>query len=194
MKLYYSPMACSLADRIALLEAGVTVEYVRVDLRTKRTMAGEDFTLISPKGYVPALVLDNGETLTENIAVLDWIANRYPVLGKIGPLGRARLLEALSYISTEIHGSFKPFWHGNSNAEKARAGKVIAKQFELLSGGTKGPYLLGETPCVADFYLFVMLIWARRFSVQVPDRFSLLEDRIASRRSTQVAMREEGLL
>lgn len=105
MKLYYSPGACSLADHIALREAGLPFELEKVDLRTKRTESGADYTAVSPKGYVPALTLDGGETLTENIAVLDWIAQAGGNAPS-GPLGRTRLLEALAYISTEVHKSF----------------------------------------------------------------------------------------
>jgi glutathione S-transferase len=76
MKLYYSPGACSLADHIALHEAGIPFECEKVDLKTKRTQSGADFTTVNPKGYVPALTLDSGETLTENIAILDWIAHQ----------------------------------------------------------------------------------------------------------------------
>ena len=194
MKLYYAPLACSLADHIALLEAGIDADYVRVDLKTKRTSTGEDFVTINPKGYVPALTLDSGETLTENIAVLDWIATQYAPLAVGGILGRTRLLEALTFISTEIHRSFKPFWHDSPEAQKQRARAAIAGQFQLLADGRDRPYLLGETPSVADLYLFVMLLWARRFGVTVPDSLLLLEDRVASRRSTRIAMRAEGLL
>ena len=97
MKLYYAPGACSLADHIALLEVGATFETEAVDIRTKRTASGEDFLAINPKGYVPALVLDDCEILTENIAVLDWIAEQYPQLRRNGdavahaPAGDARV-------------------------------------------------------------------------------------------------------
>src|SRR5688572_27861000 len=118
MKLFYSPAACSLADHIALEDAGVAFELERVDLKSKITESGADFTAINPKGYVPALVLDSGETLTENLAVLDWIATQHPSLGLDGPLGRTRLLEALAYIATEVHKSFKPFFAKGSEDEK----------------------------------------------------------------------------
>ncbi|MER8704400.1 glutathione S-transferase N-terminal domain-containing protein [Mesorhizobium sp. M0323] len=90
MKLYYSPLACSLADHIALEEAGVSFERESVNLKTKRTGSGDDFTTVTRKGYVPALVLDSGETLTENIAVLDWIASQYPPLAVAGPYPPSR--------------------------------------------------------------------------------------------------------
>src|SRR3954451_17823170 len=96
MKLYYSPLACRLADHIALQESGAPYEREQVDLKTKRIMSGGYFNKITSKGYVPALVLDNGETLTENIAILDWLASRFPKLGGAGPLGRTRVLEALT--------------------------------------------------------------------------------------------------
>ena len=124
MKLYYAPLACSLADHIALLEVGVTFERERVDLKTKLTESGRALVDISGKSYVPALVLDDGEVLTENIAVLDWIADTYPSLGVPTHLGRTRLLEALTFISTEIHRAFKPFWHASSDADRTRAGQT----------------------------------------------------------------------
>ena len=90
MKLYYAPNACSLADHIALLDAGLSFEAEAVDTRTKRTASGADFHDINPKGYVPALVLDDGQTITENIAVLDFIADQYPALQPKGALARSR--------------------------------------------------------------------------------------------------------
>jgi glutathione S-transferase len=194
MKLYYAPLACSLADHIALLEAGVDFESESVDLKTKRTAAGADFTVVSHKGYVPVLVLDSGAVLTENIALLDWIASQHPQLGVGGDLGRTRLLEALTYISTEIHRSFKPFWHDASNAEKARASTTITGQFRLMADSATGLYLFGHSPSVADFYLFVMLLWAERFGVAVPASLLSLRERISQRASTRTAMREEGLI
>src|SRR5687768_18513180 len=107
MKLYYAPGACSLATHIALLEAGLEFELERVDLKRKVTETGKDFTTVNSKGYVPALVLDDGSMITENVAVLDWIATQHRGLGIEGTLGRTQLFEALAYISTEIHKSFK---------------------------------------------------------------------------------------
>ncbi|AMX97748.1 glutathione S-transferase [Mesorhizobium sp. M7A.F.Ca.US.014.04.1.1] len=194
MKLYYSPLACSLADHIALEEAGAAFERETVNLKTKRTGSGDDFTTVTRKGYVPALVLDNGEVLTENIAVLDWIAAQYPALGVEGPLGRTRVLEALTYVSTEIHRSFKPMWHHGSDAEKAKARSTITSQLDLFANGLKTDYLFGEEPSVADFYLFVMLLWAARFQVPVPAPLEALRARIAARPAVRVAMTREGLV
>ncbi len=192
MKLYYAPLACSLADHIALLEAGVEPELERVDLKTKLTASGRPLAEISGKSYVPALVLDDGEVLTENIAVLDWIAGEYPALGVAGPLGRTRLVEALTFVSTEIHRAFKPFWHAGSSADRKRAAETIRRHMEYFSKRLDGTYLFGAMPTVADFYLFVMLLWAQRFDVEVPGRLAALRERIASRRSTRAAMLLEG--
>lgn len=194
MKLYYSPLACSLAAHIALLEAGVKFERDQVNLKTKLTATGHKITEIIGKGYVPALVLDGGAIITENIAVLDWIASQYTDLGAAGPLGRTRLLEALSFISTETHRSFKPFWHSGSHAEKEAASAAINEQFQYFVERQKGDYLFGDRPSVADFYLFVMLLWANRFAVPVPPALLALGDRIAARPAAKAAMTFEGLL
>ncbi|WP_320224573.1 glutathione binding-like protein [Mesorhizobium captivum] len=194
VELYYSPLACSLADHIALQEAGASFERETVKLKTKRTASGDDFTVITRKGYVPALVLDNGETLTENVAVLDWIASQYPELGVEGPLGRTRVLEALTYVSTEIHRSFKPMWHQGSDAEKAKASAAIAMQFDLFVDGMKTDYMFGDKPSVADFYLFVMLLWVVRFHIPIPAPLESLRARMAARPAVRVAMEREGLV
>lgn len=194
MKLYYSPLACSLADHIALEEAGVVYDRERVDLKTKRTGSGRDLGEITPKGYVPVLVLENGETLTENVAVLDWIASQYPQLAVDGPLGRTRVLEALTYVSTELHRAFKPMWHPSSDAEKAKARETIGHQLRYIAETLEGDYLFGDAPSVADFYLFVMLLWAARFDVPTPEALEALRTRMKARPAVQRALREEGLL
>lgn len=194
MKLYYAPWACSLADHIALEEVGATYDRERVDLKTKRTASGRDLHEITPKGYVPALVLANGETLTENIAVLDWIAAQFPQLAVDGALGRTRVLEALTYVSTELHRSFKPMWHPSTDAEKTKAREALARQFEYVADSQDGDFLFGDAPSVADFYLFVMLLWADRFDVQVPLALDALRARMTERPAVQRVLREEGLL
>jgi glutathione S-transferase len=194
MKLYYCPWACSLADHIALRESGLPFELERVDLKTRLTETGADFRAVSAKGYVPALILDNGEMLTENVAVLDWIATQAPALSAPGPLGRTRVLEALTYITTEIHGSFKPMWHGASPADLEKARVKVAGLLAPVAGWMKGDYLFGEAPSVADFYLFVMLLWAERFGVATPVELVALRDRIRARPAAQTALRAEGML
>ena len=194
MKLYYSPGACSLADHIALHEAGMSFTHEKVDLKSKRTEGGVDFTTINPKGYVPALTLDSGETLTENIAILDWIAHQDGALKPAGALGHTHLLEALAYISTEIHKSFKPFFAGGDDEAKSRAGEMIRERMTYLSDTMKGDYLFGQQVSVADFYLFVMLLWAKKMGVEAPDALADFRDRVAGLPSAKKAMTHEGLI
>ena len=160
MKLYYAPGACSLADHIALNEAGLRADLVKVDIRGKTIEGGGDYTAINPKGYVPALGFDDGQVLTENIAILTWIAGKGGAgapLGETDDLGQARLLEVLAYISTEVHKGFKPFFSpGASEADKAAAGATIEKRLGYLAD-RMGVFVLGDAYTVADAYLYVML-------------------------------------
>ncbi len=193
MKLYYAPGACSLADHIALHEAGLSFDHERVDLKAKRTEGGVDFSTINPKGYVPALTLDSGETLSENIAILDWIAHQDSKLAPSGPMGHTHLLEALAFISTEIHKSFKPFFAGAGDSDKAKAGEMIGKRMGYLADTMKGDYLFGSAVSVADFYLFVMLLWAKKFGVEPPAPLVAFRERMMTLPSVQKAMKHEGL-
>ena len=181
MKLYYSPGACSLATHIALLEGGLDFALERVDLQSKLTETGADFNVINPKGYVPALVLDSGDALTESAAVLDWVATQAPALGIPGPLGRTRLIETLVYMSTEIHKSFRPMFSGAGEDEQARAARYINRRLHLLGERKVGKYLFGNDPTVADFYLFVMLRWAARLGIALQDGLVTLLMRMQER-------------
>ena len=194
MKLYYAPGACSLADHIALLEIGVPFDIERVNIRTHVTESGADFRTVTAKGYVPALILDDGQMLTENIAVLDYLAALHPHLAPAGPMGRSRLVEALAFISTELHRAFKPMWHGGSEDERARAGETVTGLLELLTGGMTGTYLFGNEPTAADFYLFVMLLWAERFEVEIPEPMARLREQMRGRPAVRSALKTEGLL
>ncbi len=194
MILYYSPGACSLADHIALHEADMKFDLARVDLKTHTLEDGRAYRDINPKGYVPAIQFDDGEVLTENIAILSMIAEKYPALMAPGRFGRTRLLEMLAFISTEIHKSFKPiFSPDTTDAEKKNAADVLAKKFELVSTQFKGPYLFGENATVADAYLFVMLMWAAKSGITVPERLTQFAGHMRSRPTVQAALRHEGL-
>jgi glutathione S-transferase len=193
MKLYYSPGACSLADHIALHEAGLSFEHEKVDLKTKKTASGADFSTINPKGYVPALALDSGDTLSENIAILDWITQQAPHLAPGGAMGRTHLLEMLAFISTEIHKSFKPFFAGATDEEKAKAGALITKRLDYVAAGLTGDYLFGADVSVADAYLFVMLLWCGKTGVIVPGPLNAFRDRMMARPAVQTALQHEGL-
>ena len=194
MRLYYSPGACSLADHIALHEAGLDFEHVKVDLKAKTTERGEDFAAINPKSYVPALVLDSGELLSENIAILDWIAHQTSSLKPQGPLGHTHLLEALAFISTEIHKGFAPFFKGATDEVKATAKATIEKRFAYIVGTMQGDYLFGTEPGVADCYLFVTTLWAGKMGVDLPPELSAFRDRMMTREAVQTAMTHEGLI
>ena len=194
MKLYYAPGACSLADHIALHEAGMSFEHEKVDLKAKRTDSGADYLTVNPKGYVPALTLDSGETLSENIAILDWIAHQDTALQPSGPMGRTHLLQALAYISTEIHKRFKPFFSGAGDEEKSKAGETILRRMGYLAGTMQGDFLFGPDVSVADCYLFVMLLWAQRNSLEMPTKLAAFRDRMMERSAVQKAMTHEGLI
>jgi glutathione S-transferase len=192
MKLFYAPGACSLADHIALNEAGLPFELERVDLKRKTTESGTDFNVINPKGYVPALLLDSGDIITENVAVLDWIAMQAPALALAGPLGRTRLIETLVYISTEIHKNFKPYFAGAVDDEKARAQALLTRRLQLLADQLTSDYLFGHEPTVADFYLLVMLLWAGKFHIVLPKKLESFRERALSRPAVVAAMKTEG--
>lgn len=194
MKLYYSPGACSLADHIALHEAGLAFEHERVDLKAKRTEHGEDYTAVNPKGYVPALRLDSGDVVTENVALLDWISDQSATLRPAGPFGRTRQLEMLGYISAELHKAYGPLFRGGSDEEKTKAKEMVATKLRFVAGHLKGDYLFGDQPGVADFYLFVMLLWARKNEIDTPDVLAALRDRLMARDSVKTAMQHEGLI
>ena len=194
MKLYYAPGACSLSDHIALHQAGLSFDHEKVDLKGKRTESGEDYTKINPKGYVPALALDSGEILSENVAILDWIAHQDTALTPSGPLGHTHLLEALAFISTEIHKAFKPFFSGGGADEKAKAADTIKKRTDYLADTMGGDFLFGDSISVADCYLFVMLFWAQKNTIEMSQKLGDYRARMMKLPSVQKAMTHEGLL
>ena len=194
MKLYYSPGACSLSDHIALHEARLPFEHEKVDLTTKRTQSGADYTTINPKGYVPALTLDSGETITENVAIQDWIAHQSDALNPNGPLGNTRLLEALSYLSSEVHKGFRPYFANGGDGEKAEAAKAVRMRMDYFADTMKGDFLFGDKISTADCYLFVMLLWAQKFGIVMPENLDAFRDRMMERPSVKTAMTHEGLI
>jgi glutathione S-transferase len=194
MILYLAPGACSLADHIALHEAGLAFDRVKVDLKAHRTEDGRDFLAINPKGYVPALEFDDGQILTENIAILAWVADQAPALAPSGDLGRYRLLETLAFISTEIHKSFKPFFKpGAGEGEKVEAAGAIGKRLHYLARSMTGDYLFGAAASVADAYLFVMLTWAKKSGIAPPAPLPAFFDRMRARPAVRLAFEHEGL-
>jgi glutathione S-transferase len=198
MKLYYSPYACSLSPHIALREAGLAFELERVDTKTKQTQSGEDFLSVNPKGYVPALRLDNGEVLTEGPAIVQYIADLRPDSGLAPPQGsfeRYRLQEWLNFITSELHKQFSPLFAANTPQElKPLLHKKIKQRVAFVEERLQHhSYLLGETFSVADGYAFVVLSWARTVRVDLLEfeRVNAYLARIAQRPAVKAALERE---
>jgi glutathione S-transferase len=194
MKLYYAPGACSLSDHIALHEAGLSFDHERVDLKSGETEHGRDFSQINPKGYVPALELDDGSLLTENVAILEWIGQQAPQLMAEGSLGRSRTLEALTFVPSEIHKNFAPFFGGAPDEQKREAADQLNRRFGQIADQIEGPYLFGDRFTVADAYLFVVSTWTDHFELDLPDTLKAFRKQVEQRPSVQKAMEHEGLL
>ena len=164
MKLFYKPGACSMAAHILLNEAGTSYQLEKVDTDKGMTESGAAFAATNPRGYVPALKFDDGQVLTENVAILHWIGEQFPDLApKVAeqPLLRFRQLELLSFLSSELHKAFSPYFSGrpfSKEEQTANLDRLKAKisQFDTLLDQS-GPYLLGDTFSVVDAYAFVIL-------------------------------------
>ena len=202
MKLYYSPGACSLSPHIVLREAGMKFEIERVDTASHKTETGADFAQINPKGYVPALRLDDGQILTEGVAIVQFIAELHPAAGlapKPGTLERARLQEHLNFIASEYHKAFGPFFSPNaSEAAKAAAATNVGRRldhFERIFADGRS-YLLGDTFSVADAYLFVISNWTKPTGIGLDKwpNVSAFVTRVAGREKVRAAMHAEGLI
>jgi len=165
MKLYFSPGACSFAPHLALHEAGVSADAVKVDLRSHKTVDGDDYYAVNPKGYVPFLVLDDGTTLSEAHVILQYIADRKPgtIAPAYGTIERYKVNEWLGYVATEIHKSYSPLWHPAEFGEKAvdaLKGK-LHKRYEIVEAQlARTPYLAGNVYSIADMYLYTVTNWA----------------------------------
>lgn len=201
MKLYYFASACSQASNIALREAGLKFELVKVDRHTGKAADGLDLNTVNPKGYVPALTLDSGETLTENVAVLQYIGDRNPALRlapAAGTMERYRLIEWLAFINSEVHKTFSPLFRPDAPEDtKQYVLGNLAKRLDYLQGalGSK-PFLMGEQFTVADCYLFTVLSWAPFVKLDLgkwPELKRYVE-RIRARPHVMEALKSEGLI
>jgi glutathione S-transferase len=198
MKLYFMPGACSMASNIALREAGITFELAKVDKRTKR-VDGVDFTTINPKGYVPTLRLDDGQVLTENVVVLQYIADLNPAAKLAPPPGtmpRYHLLEWLSFINSELHKSFTPLYSSEAGEEtKTYARNYLAKRLAYVDAALgDNKYVTGEQFTVADAYLFTVLTWGAHVGVDIGPKLKGYVDRVRERPHVLEAMTAEGLI
>lgn len=162
MEIYFSPLACSLASRIALYEAGADASFHRVDTQAGRTAEGADYRAINPKGLVPALRTDEGEVLTENAAILQYIADRHPD-ANLAPQGfeRYRLQQWLSFVGTELHKLvFQALLSPKAGAEaKAAAREAAISRLDYLNAHLEGREYLLDRFSVADAYLGTVLNW-----------------------------------
>ncbi|HOZ32906.1 MAG TPA: glutathione transferase GstA [Tabrizicola sp.] len=199
MKLYYSPGACSLASHITLNEAGVAHSAEKVDLRDKVTETGADFRAVSPRGAVPVLVLDSGDVLTEGVAIMQHVMDSAApgVLPAPGTLARARLTEALNYVSTEVHKTYSPFFRGLEGEAKAAQLALLDARLQVIEDKLASrAYLAGDSYTPADAYLFTVTNWSKGAGHDLTKfpHLVALRDRVAARPAVQAAMRAEGLI
>jgi len=202
MKLYYSPGACSLSPHIALLEAGLPYELVKVDIRAKKLENGEDYLKVNPKGQVPALGLDSGEIVTEGPVIVQIIADqattKSPTLAPArDSFERYKLLEWLNFITSELHKNFGPmFAPALSDDTKAFFKDRVMARFRYVDSQLAGrDYLMGKQFTVADGYLFTMLTWAdgMKFDLSAMPNLLAYKARVAARPKVQEALKKEGL-
>jgi glutathione S-transferase len=204
MKLYYKPNSCSLAPHIALREAGLDFSLEAVDLSTKKTQYGNDFLAINSKGSVPALVLDDGDVLTEGAVLLQYIADKVPakkLLPEIGSSARWRAQEMLHYIATEIHKSYFPFFYQPftqllTQEQREVWFTLLTKKFDFLATIlNQQEYLLDEYS-VADIYFYVTCTWGKfiGFDVHRWTSISRWMERMEERPAVRNALEAEGLL
>lgn len=198
MKLYFSPGACSLSPHIVALEAGIPLTLEKVDLGKKQTASGSDFLKINPKGYVPALELDDGRVITEGPAIVQYLADLKPeklLAEKAGTFERAKVQEWLNYIGTEIHKNFGPLFNSAaSEADKTLAINKIKDRLKLVETQLEGSeYLVGARFTVADAYLFTVLGWCQYVNLSL-DEFPAIAayvDKLKERPSIKTALDAE---
>ncbi|HEY0469082.1 MAG TPA: glutathione transferase GstA [Polyangiaceae bacterium] len=201
LKLYYTPGACSLSPHIALREAGLPFDLVQVDLAKKELKAGGSFLAVNPKGYVPAVVLDDGSLLTEGAIIVQYIADQKPekqLAPKAGTKDRVKLKEWLHFIATELHKGFGPVNNPKVNAEAKQVfSERLDSRFQFLTRSLEGKqYLLGDQFTVADGYAYYTLRNLRKLDAAAVDDSRILKeyfDRVGARPAVREALQAEGL-
>lgn len=201
MKLYYSPGACSLSPHIALHEAGLAFEAIAAPTKTHKLPDGTDYYTINPLGYVPYLTLDDGRSLHEGPAIVQYIADQAPdkhLAPANGTFERYKLQEWLSFIGTELHKTFSPLFTPGTPAEtKAAALERLQSRLKWVEGELAGKlYLMGDTFTVADGYLFTVTNWGQYVGLDLAPFANLVayRARVAARPAVVAAMKAEGLL
>jgi glutathione S-transferase len=200
MKLYYSPGACSLSPHIVAREAGIALTLEKVDTATKKTESGADYLAINPKGYVPALELDDGSLLTEGPAIVQYLADLKPESGLApanGTMQRYRLQEMLGYVNSEIHKTYSPLFRPTVSPELRQDRlEYLQKRYRFVEQKLRNqPFLLGDTFTAADAYLHVVTRWSRAVKLDLAEFPSLLafQKRIGERPAVHAALKAEGL-
>ena len=200
MKLYYSPGACSLSPHIVVSETGINVELEKVNLAEHKTASGQDYMTINPKGYVPALRLDDGSVLTEGPAIVQYLADQKPGSGLIPPAGaidRYRVQEWLNFIGTELHKNFGALFNkATPDATKETAKANITKRLAYLNDRLAGKqYLMGSDFTVADAYAFTIVNWTNFVSIDLKPYPNLAAymARVAARPKVLETLKAEGL-
>jgi glutathione S-transferase len=201
MKLYYTPGACSLAPHIVAREAGLPISLEKVDLSNYTTESGQDFRAINPKGYVPAIALNDGSLLTEAAALIQYLADQKPEANLApanGTTERYRLIEWITFISSEVHKGFGPLWNPTTpDSVKTATKERLASRFAYLDERlSKQPYLTGEIFTIADAYLFTVVNWTNFHAIDISSfkNLSAFQARVAARPKVQEALVAEGLL
>jgi glutathione S-transferase len=195
MKLYYSPGACSLAGHIVAAEGGLALDLEKVDLKEHKTETGKDFYAVNPKGYVPALQLDDGSILTENAAVLPFLGDKTSAMPKSGNMERYRAMEWIGFINSELHKNFSPLFGGADDEAQAKAKEKILGRLKLTEGKLTGDFLMGGNFTPPDAYLFVILRWCEKMGVNISGlpRLTAFKTRMEARNGVKKALKEEGL-
>lgn len=199
MKLYYSPGACSLSPRIVAGELGIDLQFEKVDTATKKTETGRDYYAVNPKGYVPALELDDGQVLTEGPAIVQYLGDRKPngLVPPNGTMERYRLQEMLGFINSELHKTYSPMFNPKVSAEmKQERTEYLLKRYGAVEKMLDGkPFLFGDQFTAADAYLYTVTNWAGFLKIDLSAFPNLLafQKRVASRPAVQAALVAEGL-
>jgi glutathione S-transferase len=195
MKLYFSPGACSLSPHIVLRELGLPFDAIKVDLASKKTSDGSDFKSVNPKGYVPTLLADNGKTLTEGPAIVQYLADLKPE-SKLAPANgtweRYQLQEWLNFISTELHKQFSPLFNPATPdvVKEAQKAKLAQRFGEIAQTLDKQDFLTGSQFTVADAYLFTVLRWTQFFAIDLAQWPSIARfvERVGQRPAVKAAL------